>query len=972
MTDEKDYGVFQDVLSAAAIGSWKIEIDDGSEPRMFADATMRRLLGLKPDTVMSPEALYHAWYDRIDEAHYSAVAEGVDRMVKGQHAEIQYPWHHPDGRTAVVRCGGVRDFNYSAGVRVAGIHQYVTELAHIELGREARYSAARDQILSTITQQLYAYNLTIDLTDGKFSIITGTGAESAVAILKSSNDFRTVYEKMVARVRREFHDQLRETISLDHLRVLHGEHHGFYKTIEYAVGHDAEELWGEVNVSFGHDEDGHPIANLLGRDITSIRREAARHERELKASAAKDQLLSGITQTLYGFNVTINLSTGGYSLITGTGTEFFCNIFKTYLARGYDAALDAMMLRIDPSYTIEARRRLSRDFLLDQRDRSGHIGTYEILWHMPEGSAAWCEMNIFMGSNEKGEPVVNLLGRDITEQHERVLRHERELEAANAKDRLLSEITKSLYGYNLTVNLNTLKYTLIEGTGLDSLCRRFRATDDYVAVMSESLSDIVESDRERIGSLIDRENLRQLYQDGHSGALGAAEYRAKVGDETEWREINLFLGSDVNGDPIVNILGRNITEQRTRANAEAELKVAQQANRAKSMFLSNMSHDIRTPMNSIIGMTAIAQTHIARGQDHSPVVQKVETCLEKVMVASRHMLGLVNDILDMSRMESGRLAISRQAMSIDEYVAGVESIIRPQADEKRIQFVVDTEGVRDRLVFADQMRLNQIFINILGNSVKFTGEGGRIDWKITEERAATEEGGECGRYVFVCSDTGRGMAAEFLPKLFEPFAQEHRQKADTYVGTGLGMAIVKSLVELKGGTIEVKSEVGRGTTFTVMLPFKFASRVIAAEAKLDGAIAPTDVIARHRFLVAEDVPANAEVIEQIIELSGGTSVITTDGEQCVERFAESRPDEFTCILMDIRMPVMDGFEAARAIRSLHRNEAKTIPIIALSADAFADDIQRSLDSGMNAHIAKPVRIKELATALSAAAVKGGK
>lgn len=421
------------------------------------------------------------------------------------------------------------------------------------------------------------------------------------------------------------------------------------------------------------------------------------------------------------------------------------------------------------------------------------------------------------------------------------------------------------------------------------------------------------------------------------------------------------MSADPAGKQIVNILARDITEQKAREDAESELKIARQASKDKSEFLSNMSHDIRTPMNSILGMTTIARKLLDDNRDGEldPAAcrEKVMDCLDKVLVASRHMLALVNDILDTSRLDSGRLTIAADPFDLNDVREHVRSIVGPQADEKGIIFRIGEESdIRHCHLVGDLTRIKQIFINILGNSIKFTPpQGGDIFWSAVEL-----PGRGPGEVVirFLCRDTGRGMSKEFLPRLFEPFSKEDRKLADSYVGTGLGMPIVKSLIELMGGTVTVESELGKGTRFVLEIPFK-----IAPDEAVPSAAAPNrdgpDIVSRFRFLVVEDVEVNVEIVTRLLQFQGAKSEVAVDGAKGVEAFSRSAPGYYDCILMDVRMPVMNGYEATRAIRALPRPDARTIPIVAMSADAFADDVQKAKDAGMNAHVSKPINFNLL-------------
>ena len=372
------------------------------------------------------------------------------------------------------------------------------------------------------------------------------------------------------------------------------------------------------------------------------------------------------------------------------------------------------------------------------------------------------------------------------------------------------------------------------------------------------------------------------------------------------------------------------------------------ANRAKREFLFNMSHDIRTPMNAIIGFTSLAATHIDNKE-------QVLDYLKKISTSSQHLLSLINDVLDMSRIESGKVKIEEKAVHLPDLVHDVRSIIQPNVSAKRLSLFIDTMDVENEDIITDPLRLNQILLNILSNAIKFTPTGGMISIRIAQKNGAPKGRG-C--YEFRIKDNGIGMSEEFQKKLFDPFSQEDDANARTqYKGTGLGMAITKKYVDMMGGSIAVESKKGVGSTFTVEIPLELPEQVIQSEQKQH---LHRDLTGIH-VLMAEDNDLNAELATIMLEDAGMTVTRASDGKEVVNLFKNHPRGTYDLILMDIMMPNMDGHQAAKAIRALgiERSDAVTIPIIALSANAFIDDIQESLNSGMNDHISKPINMEEL-------------
>ena len=377
------------------------------------------------------------------------------------------------------------------------------------------------------------------------------------------------------------------------------------------------------------------------------------------------------------------------------------------------------------------------------------------------------------------------------------------------------------------------------------------------------------------------------------------------------------------------------------------------ASQAKSEFLSNMSHDIRTPMNAIVGMTQIARERQGSGDS-----QAVSECLEKISSSSAHLLGLINDVLDMSRIESGKMELAQDPVSLDEVVDGAAEIVGPQASARGLSLVVQKDLMCDT-VLTDRTRLSQVLLNLLSNAVKFTPSGGTVTLRATQEGSPRGEG--LVRTHLWVMDTGIGMSEEFVGKIFDSFEREDNARVRKTEGTGLGMAIVRRIVDAMGGSIDVTSRQGEGSTFHVTLDLQRGQRDAGSEATFDVAD-----LAGMRVLVAEDNEINWEVASELLGACGLELDWAQDGRECVERFEASPVGHYGAILMDVRMPRMNGYDAARTIRALDRADAATVPIIAMTADAFAEDRERARAAGMNAHVAKPIDLREVLRALASA------
>ena len=383
--------------------------------------------------------------------------------------------------------------------------------------------------------------------------------------------------------------------------------------------------------------------------------------------------------------------------------------------------------------------------------------------------------------------------------------------------------------------------------------------------------------------------------------------------------------------------------------AEA-LAAAKAASKAKSDFLANMSHDIRTPMNAIIGMTALIE-HDAE----SP--EKIREYTKKVNNSSQHLLGLINEVLDMSKIESGKLVLNSAEFDLKELLEQVEAGFRPQMNAKGQKFSITTNQISHNWLIGDNVRVLQILNNLLSNSFKYTPTKGQIRLDVEELKQTSHN---YAKICFRVSDNGIGMSSEYLSRIYDSFSREERTTVNTIQGTGLGMSIVKSLVDLMGGSINVDSIQGKGTQFVVVLDFKISERNEKREEKPETVESDENTgLKGMHFLCAEDNELNAEILSELLEIEGASCEICENGQVIVERFEQSKPGEFDMILMDVQMPIMNGYEATKAIRNGTHPLAKTIPIIAMTANAFSEDIQNSLNVGMDAHVSKPVDMKTL-------------
>ena len=392
------------------------------------------------------------------------------------------------------------------------------------------------------------------------------------------------------------------------------------------------------------------------------------------------------------------------------------------------------------------------------------------------------------------------------------------------------------------------------------------------------------------------------------------------------------------------------------------LQTAENANKAKTDFLSNMSHDIRTPMNAIIGMTSLIR-HDAGNK------AKVIEYADKIDISSQHLLGIINDVLDMSKIEAGKTVFKYTDFSILDFITELNAIFHSQIDEKNQTLTIIKENIRHEWVNGDQVHLMQIFSNLVSNAVKYTQEGGKIQFLVEE---CETKSSVYAKYRFLVSDNGMGMSADFKDTIFDAFTRAESSMTNKIQGTGLGMAITKNLVEAMGGTIDVESELSQGSCFEVLIDLRIAEdRFVSSAEQVEKDEPAGNVLKGMRFLCAEDNELNAEILMELLKIEGAECTICENGKRVLEAFEQSVPGDYDMILMDVQMPVMNGYEATKAIRRSSHELAKTIPIIAMTANAFSEDIQHSLAAGMNAHVSKPVEMKVLEKTIRSIKSGGG-
>lgn len=572
--------------------------------------------------------------------------------------------------------------------------------------------------------------------------------------------------------------------------------------------------------------------------------------------------------------------------------------------------------------------------------------------------------NILLSKDEiTGHIMAIVFADDITEVIRENSRERNELAMMNRSLKKQMEITQSfssLYFASWEINLITEKvFEILVPDWAHDVCDKTK--NDYKAACDILIKEFVaEGYKQAVSDFLDMDTLQTRIN--HEKFLGC-EY---VGATGTWCAAMLIPSKRDEWGNVTNVIYavRNVdAEKEKELNAKKALQeaydFANRASAAKTDFLASMSHDIRTPMNAIVGMTEIARRHTDNKE-------RVEDCLSKIMVSANHLLGLINEVLDMNKIESGTMELVMEDIDLLELVDNLVTISKPQIEKKNHRFSLVMNDIKHGNVIGDSMRIQQVFINLMGNAIKYTPEGGDIRLIVSEKPTNNSR---VGCYEFVFEDNGIGMSEEFLQNIYEPFTRAKDSRVEKIQGTGLGMAITKNIVSMMNGDIQIESTLGKGSRFTVTIFLKLQkNKGNAGAASGTGTKQNADNIldafakkgfSQKRALLVEDNELNAEIAVEILGMTGIAIEHVNDGRQAVEKLEETEDGYYDIIFMDLQMPVMNGFEAAMAIRALPGDYVKKVPIIAMTANAFAEDVQACKNAGMNEHVAKPLDLKQL-------------
>lgn len=909
-----------DILAKANIGLWAFELDEGKAPRMYVDEPMLGLIGLTHQ--VSPEETYHAWYDHIDLGSYGLVSEAVEKMIAGEHAEVQYPWHHPDGRTMIVRCGGVRNPEYTKGIRIEGTHQDVSATLHFdeEQSKMVRELADRQRHIKSFGDLINAALWTVEI-----------GPEDRVLKVEWSYEFRHMFgfedtdyfPNKVETWSDLLHPEDRLDTLLQFNTSLKGKKEGNVYDVCYRIlCKDGDYRWFHAIGRMENIGNGNRKLYGIITDISSERK-LEEQKKELEQNIEIIQALAADYSSVYYLDVENDIVTP-YSMDEET-KQTMSDVFSSgkLYPEAFRTYVDQFVYRPDQEMVLREGK------MVNVLKKLTESGSFSIVFRgLGEGDVSFCEMK-FVATRKEGNRIKGVaLGFAYKD---------KEIMAHYINEKLVAE-----YISVFLVDLETDKYKIYRHPGSSSVMKRedkvwSKAMTEYAKECEPEYFDIVKN----IGT---PDFLKAELTD-----VDRREYLFRFPSASQpWRRLVVQVIDRKNGTPntvVTTLMGiddyqSKIKDQEKQLSTQQEqlkeaLAMAQSANRAKTTFLNNMSHDIRTPMNAIIGYTGLAASHIDNKE-------RVQDFLGKISQSSNHLLSLINDVLDMSRIESGKMNLNEAPENISDIIHTIRSIIQADINSKQLDFFIDAVDVKNEIVICDKLRLTQALLNVLSNAIKYTPAGGTVTMRISE-KSVRDSG--YGTFEFLCKDNGMGMSEDFLKTIFDPFTRMKSSTVSGIQGTGLGMAITKNIIDMMGGKITVKSTQGKGTEVAISIDLKLAGDATTHE--------PIPELDNMRSLVVDDDSNTCLSIAKMLRETGMRAEWCTSGKEAVIRAKEGHKmgDSFRVFIIDWLMPDMNGIETTRRIR---KAIGEDIPIIILTAYDWSDIEDEAREAGVTAFVSKPM------------------
>lgn len=909
----KDMNKMQEVLHEAQTGLWVIELEEGTKPRMYADKSMLDLLGFTETP--TPEICYEWWYNRIDEDYYPVVESAVERMAQDDRAEVQYPWQHPKWGRIYVRCGGVRDWNYKKGLCLRGYHQNITNT--VMLKREY------DTIIQTLSKS-YTGIFLCNLQDKTYKAI-----KQSEVFRKLQMDFSDyegfIKNYTIAEVAPQYQEAFLETAGIENIwrRIRSGE-----KQSE-VLYRNRQGRWRRTKIMPSSEYSPEYPWVIIAFDEQDV-------EMEKKIDDTTTQI--ALSQ-IYKLVICLDFERLEYHCIHYNGELLHL------LKHGNYEDFYQQLIKMMP---LEDKKAFDNVFDNQCYDKKGYLEGVLRLWNKEREILhyySYYAVRIFQDNEER----IILMLRNIDDKQE-----------AQQRENILSNLCQCYY----SIYLFDLENNTEEAIWQEEVIRKRRefpkgSLDTYYSKFVREY--VYKADQEKMYRAGSPDFLR--YALSLEQPVYEIDFRRIYPDGLYWVRSRFSIAEIRDGEVTKVIFANmNINEQKLEEMEQEEqnrkvllaaYEAAKTANEAKSSFLAQMSHDIRTPMNAIIGMSSIAASQI-----NNP--QKVKDCLEKINLSSKHLLALINEILDMSKIEKGKIALAEEPFCLSEVIEDISAMVRTEAAEKNHELTVIIKDIEHNVLIGDAGRIRQVLLNLISNAIKYTLNGGEI--LLTVQEVSGKISGY-GSFVFTVEDNGIGMDEDFLDYIFVPFSRAEDPQVQKIQGTGLGMSISQKIVAAMQGNIQVESEKGKGSRFVVTLNLKIEEDhpdVIKKPAeRADVQKQKSKAADKIKLLLVEDNSLNLEIAQTILEEKGYLVECAENGEEALKIFMQSEPYTYQLILMDLQMPVMDGYTAAREIRDCEHFQAKIIPIIALTANAFAEDMAKALAAGMNDYVSKPIDYNKL-------------
>ncbi len=928
------------IYAASRMGSWTIWLPDGKAPAMTADDQMQELLGIKGQG-LTPEQTYDAWFSNIVPSSLQSVLDSVEKMEKIGRDENTYLWRHPVLGERYVRCGGTAK-QVEGGFLLSGYHYDVDEFIRAEKKKDEALmqQMAIIETLSKSFRNVFVANLT-EGTAWVMRLEKGYSVDAVTDVSERVFPFDDVVERWVREnVYQADKERMAKSLCCENLRRVFAEQDeyvGNYRSIEGGVMHhyqyDFRRIGSTDNIVAGFQL------------IDAIVEEQTAQQKRMEEQFAIIDSLSSKYVSIYLAN--INNGTGRViRMMDGNGLDKVTELSET------EFSIESAVKRwIALNVVDEDKEKMLQVSALDKvrhalETQDEYVGNYR---STEDGETHNYQFNI-KKIDDNGNVIVGFQNIDaIIEEHEMQEEKQRALEQARMQDeREHAEVINSLstiYSTIFRADVETHRYEILVSVPLmKKVAEKTGNFDDVKEKIIESF--MMPEFRAELRAFLDLNTLADRMENVNTVMT---DYKAPTG---QWMQARFIVKRRDENGRVKEILyvARDITKEKNKeleqqAALTHALAAAQQANKAKTTFLNSMSHDIRTPMNAIIGFTALAQTHIEdQGQ--------VQDYLAKISTSSTHLLSLINDILDMSRIESGTVKLDEKPVHIPDLLHDLRTMIQGLVNAKNLNLFIDTQDVVNEDVLTDKLRLNQVLLNIASNAIKFTQPGGDIMIRLMERPCSLKH---YTTYEFSVKDNGIGMSKEFIGHIFDTFSREYSATVSGIQGTGLGMAITKNIVDMMGGDIQVESEEGKGSLFTVTLTLRIANEPVR--------YAPIPELLGARVLVVDDDINTCRSVSKMLRGIEMRPDWTTSGKEAVVRAqdAAEMKDEYNAYIIDYLMPDMNGIETVRRIRKVIRED---VPIIVLTAYDWADFEHEARAAGVTAFVSKPIFMSELRAVLT--------